>query len=522
MFGLGLLISIALAASSCAPVRPAEREGGTLTIGVPEMPVLDPHRSAHPHPVFRMVYDTLLIKQADFSYAAGLAAEWLVSPDGREVTLHLRPGVTFHDGGRLDGPAVAATLERLLGGTSQEFPVRELLGPLREVRASELQVTLVYDHPFPPIWDALADSRLGIVSPASFQSGETGQRALAGSGPFKHFDRTANGTTGDASELWLRRFPAYRWPPGPARNPGPAYPEQVRMVGLGNSTGTAGNLDVLWWPAGVPLPAGLNEATAGWRSYPFAGTQLVYLACLLPDPVFGDPAVRQALRLVIDRGALEGVPAWPVLPATGLISSSLNDGQAEVSAPDPEAAARMLTDAGWVLGQDGVRAKDGVRLEVRLATYEGEPSYEAVANTLRTALEAVGFSCRLVPPRRAAQPGLVLGAPNLWLLFHDWRDPDVLYYLFHSSQLGKANRTGYSSLVVDWFLDVARTEMDGMARADFYRQAQSAIIGDGAAFGLLESRGEIRISQRVIGMRPYPAGELFLHDIYLRNQDGVR
>lgn len=538
---LAMLVTLAAVSSACAPVRPVEREGGTLAIGVPFLPDLDPHRASHPHPLFRMVYDTLLTKQPDLSYAAGLASEWRVSPDGCEVLLHLRVGVTFHDGTRLDGEAVAANIERVLSGNVSEFPVRALLGPLREVRASELTVTLVYDHPFPPVWEALSDSRLGIVSPAALAAAD-GTAGLAGSGPFVPSERSG-------AELCLRRFAAYRWPPAGTRNPGPAYPEQIKVYGLDGSDGRMpgggissgagadgsggagggstvlvepGSLDVVWWPAGQPLPAELREGTAGWRSNSFAGTHLVYVSCVLSDPVLADPVVRQALRLLVDRRALEGLPAWPAAATAGLLPSSLGGAMGEVSGPDAGAAARMLSAAGWVPGADGVRGKGGVRLEIRLATYEGDPTYEAVGAMLRAAFGAAGFDCRLVPARRTAQPGLVRGAPNLWLLFHEWPDPDVLYYLFHSSQIGRANRAAYGSPVADWLLEVARTEMDPMARLDLYRQAQAVIVGDAVAFGLFEARGQLLISQRVVGVRPHPAGEFFVYDVYLRNQDGAR
>ncbi|MDP2872723.1 MAG: ABC transporter substrate-binding protein [Bacillota bacterium] len=533
--GLALLVCLSLVLGGCAPARPAEREGGTLTIGVPGLPALDPHRSAAPHPLFRLVYDTLVSRQPDLTYGAGLASEWRVSPDGREVTLRLRPGVLFHDGTRLDGPAVAASIERVMGGSPQEFPVRALLGPLREVRASDDDVTLAYDHPFPPVWEALADIRLAIVSPASLaaqdpaaagsdqagpQLAEAGVAGLSGSGPFVPVER-------DGAQLRLRRFAAYRWPPAQTSNPGPAYPDEVRLLGLGDPANGGepaqmSGVDMLWWPAGDAPPGDILRETAGWRSYPFAGTRLIYLSCVLLDPVFADPVVRQALRLLIDRDALLPLPAFPARGTVGLLPESTGGRVAETTGPNPGAAAEMLSAAGWTEGPDGVRHKGDVRLEARLATYTGEPGYEAVAAALLTAMSAAGFDCRLTPPRRDAKPGLVAAAPNLWLLYHDWPDPDVLYYVFHTSQTGSANRTGYSNPTVDWYLDVARTEMDPDERLGFYRQAQTAIIGDGAAFGLLEARGELRVSGRVIGLRPHPAGDVLLHDIYLRDQAAAR
>lgn len=91
-----------------------------------------------------------------------------------------------------------------------------------------------------------------------------------------------------------------------------------------------------------------------------------------PHPFLADPAVRRALSLAIDRQALVdagygpgGKPTCNVVPAPPMYASTANDGCLE---PDVDEAKRLLDDAGWLPGQDGVRVKDGVRISILFQT----------------------------------------------------------------------------------------------------------------------------------------------------------
>ena len=91
-----------------------------------------------------------------------------------------------------------------------------------------------------------------------------------------------------------------------------------------------------------------------------------------PHPFLADPAVRRALSLAIDRQALVdagygpgGKPTCNVVPAPPMYASTANDGCLE---PDVDGAKRLLDDAGWLPGQDGVRVKDGVRISILFQT----------------------------------------------------------------------------------------------------------------------------------------------------------
>ena len=103
-----------------------------------------------------------------------------------------------------------------------------------------------------------------------------------------------------------------------------------------------------------------------------------------PHPFLSDPAVRRALSLAIDRQILvdagygvAGQPTCNILPAPAVYVSTAND---ECLTQNVEEANRILDEAGWMRGGDGVRAKDGVRLSIL---------YQTSTNSVRQGTQAL-------------------------------------------------------------------------------------------------------------------------------------
>ncbi|MEM7425577.1 MAG: peptide ABC transporter substrate-binding protein [Pseudomonadota bacterium] len=91
-----------------------------------------------------------------------------------------------------------------------------------------------------------------------------------------------------------------------------------------------------------------------------------------PHPFLTDMNVRKALSMAIDRNLLveigygsAGKPSCNVLPAPAIYKSTANDG---CLVQDVAGANKILEDAGWKKGADGIRAKDGVRLSILYQT----------------------------------------------------------------------------------------------------------------------------------------------------------
>ena len=110
----------------------------------------------------------------------------------------------------------------------------------------------------------------------------------------------------------------------------------------------------------------------------------LYLGGTNPHPFLSDPAVRSALSLAIDRRILvdagygaAGKPTCNVLPAPAVYASTAND---ECLKQNIDEANRVLDEAGWMPGGDGVRAKDGVRLSIL---------YQTSTNSVRQGTQAL-------------------------------------------------------------------------------------------------------------------------------------
>ena len=91
-----------------------------------------------------------------------------------------------------------------------------------------------------------------------------------------------------------------------------------------------------------------------------------------PHPALSDPAVKKALSLAIDRDIIDeagygeaGQPTCNILPAPDIYKSTDVDWCLK---QDIDAANKLLDDAGWAKGSDGIRAKDGVKLSFLFQT----------------------------------------------------------------------------------------------------------------------------------------------------------
>lgn len=109
--------------------------------------------------------------------------------------------------------------------------------------------------------------------------------------------------------------------------------------------------------------------------------------------LFGDPNVRKALFHAIDRQAIvDGLLEGTVELANSGISPTSPYHNPDVPAYDydPELAAQMLDDAGWTVGADGIREKDGERLSFTIINRTSRPERTAIAQAIQAYLKEVG------------------------------------------------------------------------------------------------------------------------------------
>jgi len=137
----------------------------------------------------------------------------------------------------------------------------------------------------------------------------------------------------------------------------------------------------------------------------------------LTHPAVSDPVVRRALRLALDRRTIVdriehgvGVVQDSAIPVTAPYFSDLG-----TTPYDPAKANALLDAAGWVRGADGIRAKNGVRLDLVVATRTGSSDLDDQLAMLSHDWAAVGVrtTVRHYPPASffasVAQGGIVYG-----------------------------------------------------------------------------------------------------------------
>src|SRR5689334_14994489 len=166
----------------------------TLRIGLAEDPdVLDPTlaRTFVGRIVFSALCDKLFDLDEKLNIVPMLALSQQWSADNKQLTLKLRPGVTFHDGEKLDAAAVKYNLERhkTMAGSNR----RGELALLASVDVMDpLTVKLNLSAPFSPLLATLADRAGMMVSPKAAQAAGAsfGTKPVC-SGPFKFVERVA-------------------------------------------------------------------------------------------------------------------------------------------------------------------------------------------------------------------------------------------------------------------------------------------------------------------------------------------
>ena len=430
----------------------------TLRYGLTLAPSgLDPHINASSELTIPLgsVYDTLVFQDPDSGeFVPGLASAWEISPDGREYTFHLREGVLFHDGTPFNANAVRANLQRVLDPQNLSQKAASMLGPLESVEVvDDLTVRLRLSRPFAPLLDSLSQVYLGMASPAALAEWGAAdyQFHQVGTGPYRFIEYVPN------DHLTLEANAAYDWSPPVYQYSHPYFDEvtfrffedaATRALALESR-----EVDVI---GEVPPHDAERLAATGefaLQAVPIPGQPLQLLFNTLRAPT-DDVRVRNALLLSVDRPRIvETVFGAHSAVAEGLLSASTPGANLILPADayDPAQAAALLEDAGWEVGAEGRRSRQGEPLALTLIVPPWGSNPE-VAQLLSAAWTQLGakVDLQVAPgfgPLKEAQSG---GEYNLIGVNLFGSDPDLLRPFFASD--GLYNWTGWTDPGLDALL----------------------------------------------------------------------
>jgi len=199
------------------------------------------------------------------------------------------------------------------------------------------------------------------------------------------------------------------------------------------------------------------------------------------NPLLQDVRLREALSLGTDRNEIvDGVMAPFASHSTGHFPAGLPYSIEARQATDPEQAKAILDELGWKPGGDGIRERDGHKLEFTVLTYGW---WQTVAIALEAQWRRIGVSTRLHVVEPTASNQIMLdGAFDIATYCScGTATGDLngqLSSFYHSEAVQNWQR--YANGEVDALIEQLRTEADPQTRFALARQIQEKVMADTA------------------------------------------
>lgn len=369
------------------------KRGGVMVITNEQNPVsLDPqfiHDVGSSRAILHM-YDPLLRLTPENEIEPWLAEHYEASPDGMVYTFHLRRGVKFHDGTSFNAEAVKFNFERHMDpavNTRHHTYVSRYVDRVEAVDEHTVKIYLKeLDVDFPLVITAHG---YHMISPTAVRThGADFAQNPVGTGPFKFKSFEPD------SHLEMVRNDEY-WDGAP-------YLDglRIRIIPEANVQileAEAGNVDFAFSVQAKDVArlqsAGLVVVN---RPVPTA----TFISMNLADGPTTELAVRRAIARAVDRDAIitsllrgygtmsrGGVPeGWP-----------RHHTDVPMDPYDVAEAGRILDEAGWKLGADGIRYRDGQPLRVNVLSTQLERalSYGLMNQIIQESLTKIGIAAEL-------------------------------------------------------------------------------------------------------------------------------
>ena len=466
---------------------PEPEEPKTLVIGYPDQysETFDVKAMVYAMEPTVMVYDTLVSVDPNSEYQPGALAEgWDVSDDGTVVTFFLRQGVTFHDGSPWNSEAFKWWLELMV---EEDACCGYMYNAITEIEIiDDHTIALHMDGPFPALFYYLSGAWGLIMSKEAYESLGPDEYASqpSGTGPFMLEEWVFN------ERLVLVRNPDYNWAPEWTGHEGPANVDKIiyriipedatRMVEL-----EAGSVHLVMQAPWRELPNFI--ANPDYQVYQSADATIWFIGMNVNSPIVSDLRTRQAIGHAVDRDLIQQTIYMGLGRATNtyLAGELAADKGVDEYAPayDPEEAARLLAEAGWVMGDDGVLVAENVEgvdagtvFEVEYWTYMDDEARRLAEATQRM-LADVGIKAIITPMDKPTYDSqLEAGGHSIILRVYTWDGLDILPWFHDSYYLPYPNYLGVEDAEIDQIWADSERVPTWDERSDSFREGHIMLI----------------------------------------------
>ena len=410
-----------------------------------------------------------------FEYQPTLADSYEISDDGMTYTFKLHEGVPFHDGEMFSSADVKYTMEYYANPDNAMTTGSDFVSIDTVDAPDDNTVVITLKSPNAAF---LTQGASAFIVPKHIHEpmgDEEYSRQPIGTGPFKLSDyNPASHVEMEAFEDHFRGRPhldAYRLNTVPEPS--------VRAIAL-----ETGEADSSVWSLSTDDNVRLRDSGDFWVSVT-SSTAVNHMPMDFTSDQFKEKEVRQALMWAIDRDTIVN-DIWRGLAvkATTNFSPALayyhDDSGVAKYDYDPEKAKQILDDAGWTVGSDGIREKNGVKLEWTCAIIAGDQARRPIAEAVQQWVSEIGCKMEIVESTSNIQS--MRDHVNQMSLYN-WTyggsggDPDATSTL-HSDWSGPTVGTYYSNPEMDKLLEDGLAEPDPEKRKVIYKRVQEIFCED--------------------------------------------
>ncbi|MBB6549415.1 TIGR04028 family ABC transporter substrate-binding protein [Nonomuraea rubra] len=435
-----------------------------------------------------------------------IATKWEINEDATEYTFHLRDGVTFSDGTPLDADAVAANFDVYgLGDEKLKLPVAEFVNNYERSEVIDPRtVRFHFGKPSPGFLQGTSVIGAGLVSKKTISLPYEQQcrlKNIVGSGPFTLKKQILD------KEVDLVAREDYDWAPPSSEHQGRAYLDEIKIIvtpedNVRVGALTSGQADMVRYVQAYDEQT-VKDAGFLIHAEPTRGVNNgLYLRP--GNSLLKDARVRTALRLGTNAKEIVDTLFTGSYPVATSVLSHLAQGYVDLSKElvhDPAKANELLDTAGWTRGADGVRTKDGRRLELGVFVSGPQPLSKQTLELVAQQWTKLGVKLEIRPADAGTQAVDIKDAEKT-AIQHGMvgrADQDVIKSHFHSE-----NRDVILSddEKLDRLLEEESAEPDEAARNAKVAEIQRYVIDQGYAIPLFEE-------PQVYGSAPHVHGVAF-------------
>ena len=289
------------------------------------------------------------------------------------------------------------------------------------------------------------------------------------------------------TQIVLKRHDAYKWGPSMYKNKGPVKFEKLVDQDRAGGFEPRGGHDGRPVRHHPPVPGavhhpGQDRADAAGLPGAKPNFQLLYFGYKMTRPMVADKRVREAMSIAINRAEIaKGILLGNADPAFTIVDQGrprLHDPKTMgIVKEDVERAKKLLDEAGWKPGADGIREKDGVKLAPKVY-FTANANSARVGEAIQGYMRKIGVQWQIQPwDSTIAAAKMAEQDYEIWSVTVPYLSAgDLMNIYFDSKNIPTPNRMNWKDAETDEWLKLGRSALTEADRAKYYALVQQKAI----------------------------------------------